>query len=110
MKIIGLSVGIVGTPSEVYDAVVLRNTADIDLQRMTAVSIIQAVSLLSSGGDPMERMAHLYPPKELEELQKKMKERERKEQEEKAQRTLLLQLKRYATVKKLGYDDYRRIK
>ena len=88
----------------------VKHMADMDLKRMDAVTQVQAISLATEGGDPLERLGHLYPPTEFAELKKRMQEKREEEQELARQQALMITLQRYASVKRLGYDDSRKHK
>lgn len=106
-----MSVGITqASPEEIYDAVIIQHMTEIELRRLDAVTKVQTLSLATEGGDPVERLGHLYPPTEYRQYVEKAKDRREEDEELKRQQALLITLKRYASMKRIGYDDRRKHK
>lgn len=88
----------------------IQHMTEVELRRLDAVTQVQALSLATEGGDPVERLGHLYPPTEYKQFVDKMQYQREEDEELKRQQALLITLKRYASVKKLGFDDRRKNK
>lgn len=111
MRKLGLSVGITqASPEEIYDAVIVQHMTEIELRRLDAVTKVQTLSLAAEGGDPVERLGHLYPPTEYRQYVDRMHDKREEDEELKRQQALLVTLKRYASVKRIGFDDRRKHK